>query len=55
MKLEILKAALKKYNNKKMPDVLQKEITANWNSLCLWIYCDYKWVEINLSTWKPYD
>jgi hypothetical protein len=51
--LEKLKTALKKYNNKKMPDDLQKEISDNWNNLSLWRFVNYWAVQLDLKTWKP--
>jgi len=54
-KLEKLKGYLKYYNNKKMPDSIQKEITENWNPLRLWIYVNYWPTEVSLKydiIWK---
>ena len=50
--LERLKGYLRYYNNQKMPDKIQKQITANWNRLSLYRYNNYGATTINLKLTK---
>ena len=51
-KLQELQLSLKRYNNRRMPEHIQKEITENWNWLYLWRYVDYSWIVVSFRNYK---